>query len=146
MNFIDCVMVNRIKLVKRISAATFAAIGLFAGAVHANEVEAVTADKENAATESCLYARHVRNINVINDEMLVLRGTADRYWFSRLPSKCVGLKGRMHLVVNQYGSKYCRNDRFEARESSGGFYTSCRFGEFEPISSASVDALKVAAN
>ncbi|MFT7651154.1 MAG: hypothetical protein ACI9ON_002025 [Limisphaerales bacterium] len=94
--------------------------------------------------EACVSARQVRNIEVIDEQMLVLRGTADRFWLSRLPNKCAGLEDRMYLSIERYGSKICANDRFTASESSG-FRMSCRFGKFEPVVQATVAAVKVAA-
>lgn len=98
-----------------------------------------------AESEDCVLARNVRNIDIVNNELLVLRGRADRWWVSRLPNKCPGLRDRMLLSIDRYGSQICRNDRFEAHETGGGFYTSCRFGAFEPVTEGSIQAIKVAA-
>ena len=94
---------------------------------------------------ACVYARQVRGIEVVDEQLLVLRGTADRFWLSRLPNKCAGLEDRMYLTTYRYGSKICANDRFSASETSGIFSLSCRFGKFEPVAQATVAAVKVAA-
>lgn len=94
---------------------------------------------------ACVYARQVRNIEVVDEQLLVLRGTADRFWLSRLPNKCAGLEDRMYLSIYRYGSKICANDRFSASETSGNFSMSCRFGKFEPVAQTTVAAVKVAA-
>lgn len=121
-------------------------IALFTSLGFTQSVAADTTEPDAEQTsEPCVYARNVRNIDVIDEQLLVLRGTADRYWISRLPNKCDGLTDRMYLAIDRYGSKICRNDRFEAHENGGGFYTSCRFGEFEPVAKGTVDTLKMAA-
>ena len=101
---------------------------------------------EAVPLEACVQARRVRNIDVVDEQLLVLRGTADRFWLSRLPNRCDGLKDRMVLSIDRYGSKICANDRFVAHEPPmGGFQVSCRFGQFEPVVAATVQALKAVA-
>ena len=103
-------------------------------------------EAENVESERCIYARKVRSIDVVDEQMLALRGTANRYWLSRLPNKCAGLDDRLMLQVDRYGSRLCVNDRFVAAEHDGLFSTSCRFGEFEPVSKETVHMLKQAAD
>ena len=101
-------------------------------------------EAENVDTDRCIYARKIRSIDVVDEQMLALRGTAGRYWLSRLPHKCAGLSDRLVLSIDRYGSRICSNDRFVASEREAVFETSCRFGEFEPVTKETVVTLKAA--
>lgn len=122
--------------------------GVAAGALsvplQALELEPVAA----AESTDCVRVREVRGMDVLNQEMVLLRGSHDRYWLSRLPNKCAGLRDSMILSLNVYGSKYCKNDRFEAADRGGPLAlaatTSCRFGAFEPVTMEQVAVIKQA--
>ena len=91
---------------------------------------------------SCIRARSVRNLEVVNEQAILVRGTAKRFWLSTLPSQCSGLDERKILQVNRYGSQICANDRFEVHDRGGfGALGSCHFGAFEPITPEQVATL-----
>ena len=94
--------------------------------------------------ESCLSSRQVRNIEIISDKLVVLKGTHNRYWINQLPQKCVGLDDNMVLRTETFGHRICRNDRFEASEpfDSGPFVAECRWGMFEPAALEQIAMIK----
>ena len=81
----------------------------------------------------CIPSREIENMEVINDSVVVLHGSHDRFWVNRLRHKCHGLRGDMALKVIPWAGRFCANDRFEARErfQDGPYMISCRWGEFE---------------
>lgn len=84
--------------------------------------------------QECLQSRQVRTIEVLNDQLVILQGSHKRYWVNQLPTTCIGLDDKKILKLESFGSKICRNDRFEATEpfGVGSFVAECRWGSFEP--------------
>ncbi len=103
------------------------------------------AQADPATGEDCVYARDVRSVEVLSDDMLLMHGRADRLWLNRLHTRCTGLDDDMILEFARYGSKICSNDRLEARERLEGFSgigASCRLGKFESVAIEQVQALR----
>ena len=95
--------------------------------------------------EACIYARDIKQFEILSDEVILLRGKFDKYWINRLGSRCAGLRKNMIVQVDRYGSQMCANDRFSAHSRgpfNDGPATTCRFGAFEEVVAAQVLVLK----
>lgn len=92
----------------------------------------------------CIPSREIKNMEVINDSVVVLHGSHDRFWVNKLRHKCHGLRSDMALRVIPWAGRFCANDRFEARErfQDGPYTISCRWGEFEPAAIDQVALIK----
>ncbi len=93
---------------------------------------------------NCIKVRLVRSVEIVNEKILILRGTHGRYWLNKLRNQCHGLRDDMMLAVHRYGTQICANDRFEAQErtSVSPFTISCRWGQFEPLVIEQVAVIK----
>ena len=92
----------------------------------------------------CIPSREIKNMEVVNDRVVVLHGTRDRFWVNKLRHRCHGLRYNMALKVIPWAGRFCANDRFEARErfQGGAYMISCRWGEFEPAAIEQVALIK----
>ena len=93
----------------------------------------------------CLNARDVESIEILADDMVLLRGRLDRYWLNRMPVRCVGLASNMLVTMERTGSRICAHDRFRASErgsSMPDLGPVCRFGKFESVSAEQIAVLR----
>ena len=120
-------------------AASVAAANEETGIIFKEPLEPVLGEPEK-----CVSSRQVRNIEVLSDKLLILKGTHNRYWINQLPKKCVGLDDKMVIKVELFGNQICRNDRFEASEpfNIAPFVAQCRWGMFEPAALEQVAMIK----
>ena len=124
----------------------FVLAGLLAGptgVAQADEVTAAVAPSQPPA--NCVYARDVRSIEILNEDVVVIRGSRGRYWLNEFHNRCSGLRKNMVLSIARYGSQLCANDRVEAHDRglvSIGPAASCRLGEFQPVAVEQVATLK----
>ena len=85
----------------------------------------------------CVYARDVKQFEILNDETLLLNGKFDRQWINRLNTRCAGLQKNMILNLARYGTQICANDRITATERGAMRgevpAATCRLGRFEPV-------------
>ncbi len=95
-------------------------------------------------TVNCLRVRQIKSLDVVGDQMVVVRGSHERYWLSRLPTRCTGANRDMYVSLDVRGSSICRNDTFSLTQRGipSGFRTSCNFGDFESISVEQAELLK----
>ena len=98
------------------------------------------------SAENCIYARDVKQFEILSDEIILLHGKFDRLWVNRLKARCAGLHKNMIVQLDRYGSQMCANDRFKAQERGTlvgeGTFTSCRLGPFEEVLVEQVATLK----
>lgn len=130
--------------IRRISTA----LPLAVSAVLLSAAPAAFADESTITVpteqgENCLYARQIKDMEVLDEQHILVRGSGQRFWLSALRTSCDGLDERKLLSVHRYGSKLCANDRFDVQDR-GGFTvrTACRFGEFQPVASEQVPGLR----
>ncbi|MCR9260489.1 MAG: hypothetical protein NXH95_12245 [Pseudomonadaceae bacterium] len=101
------------------------------------------ADSEPA---NCLYARDVKQFEILDSEHLLLIGSLDRRWVSRLKTQCSGLRKNMALNVTRFGSQMCANDRVTATSRGAvrgeGPVANCLLGPFEAVTLEQVAQLK----
>lgn len=92
----------------------------------------LTAGRTAGAEQRCISpltnsgARPVGNVIVYDD--------GPRLWVSQPVGNCPGLTGDPILIVEQYGSQVCANDRFRTLPRGGGSIPGpyCRLGPFVP--------------
>ena len=106
---------------------------------------AMPALAEQEGADDCVYARDVKQFEILDDETLLLYGKLDRIWLNRLGNRCAGLRDNMAVYLERHGSQICENDRFSARRHGDmGPAARCRLGAFEPITKEQIPALKQA--
>jgi len=115
--------------------------------------EAADADAYGKA-EHCLYRRKYRDIDIINDNLLIF-SRGNKYWVNELKHRCVGLRRDMvlHSVLSGISS-LCSNDLIYANrrfDMNQGYMpngrpvmvrATCTLGDFKPISEAYAESLK----
>jgi|GEM_PF-4113430 len=104
-------------------------------------------------TENCLYHRKYRNIDIINENMLLF-SRGDQYWLNTLKRNCLGLRRSMVINVLMKGiGSICANDQVYANtrfDMNQGWTASgrpvlvratCTLGEFRSIDETFARAL-----
>lgn len=95
---------------------------------------------------NCVYARDVKQFEILDNEHLLFIGRLDHRWLNRLKTRCAGLRKNMVLNVSRFGSQICANDRITATSrgavSGEGPVANCLLGQFESISLEQVTQLK----
>ena len=95
---------------------------------------------------NCVYARDVKQFEILNDSTLLLIGRHDRRWVNRLNTRCAGLRKNMVLNVSRFGSQICANDRITATSRGAvrgeGPVANCLLGKFEPVTPEQVATLR----
>ncbi len=100
---------------------------------------------ETGEADDCVYAREVKQFEILDNETLLLYGKLDKIWLNRLGNRCAGLRDNMAVYLERRGSQICANDRFSARRHGDiGPAARCRLGAFEPITKEQIPALKQA--
>lgn len=97
-----------------------------------------------AVTSQCLSTSLYRNVEIIDDQHLLFRGSRDRAWMNELRSPCTGLRRNDTLLFELHGSRACKADRVSVIETFMGFRRtgpSCALGEFKPIPPGYVDRI-----
>lgn len=95
--------------------------------------------------QRCLPVRQLERFEIMNRELLLMHGRADRLWVNKMPRKCAGLRKNMLVSLELFGSQICKNDVFKARDrglADFGYHTSCRLGTFEAVSAEQVVMLR----
>lgn len=86
------------------------------------------------APAKCLSTTNIDGPIVVGESLFYRDG--GRLWRTDAAGGCPSLRGDPIVIVEQYGSQICDNDRFRTVERGGqsipGPY--CRFGEFTPYS------------
>ena len=126
--------------------ASILALALF-GNAHAQDVETpMQLDSVVGENKSCIYARNIRDIEVIDEQTIAIRVKSKEYWVNHLANRCAGLRKNMLFKVSRYGSQLCAQDRLTAqhRGLSAGSTRTCILGEFAPANAASINSMKSA--
>lgn len=92
----------------------------------------------------CLAAGRYRQVDILNDAVLVFRGRGGRAWINVLPRRCPGLRRDMVLAIETRGSRICSRDHFRGMprigpEASTSF---CSLGTFRPVDADNLDAIR----
>ena len=120
----------------------------------AEETDAIPSAEEilaNPLTDSayvddvrCLAVGRYRQVDILNDRVLVFRGRGGRAWINLLRRPCPGLRRDMVLAIETRGSRICSRDQFRGMprigpEAATGF---CSLGTFRPIEADNLDAIR----
>ena len=73
------------------------------------------ADRTPGEAERCIPARQNEALSIVDTRTVVLR-SGPTVWVNRLDGHCPGLRPMNTLIVEAYGSQYCRGDRIRALE------------------------------
>lgn len=110
-------------------AAAALATLLALGAAPANDDP--FAGRVAARTATCIGQFDQANMRVLDERTIVYSATGRRLWRNDLPDDCPGLTRDPILVVEQFGSQLCANDRIRLVDRGshipGAF---CRLGRF----------------
>lgn len=92
----------------------------------------------------CLAAGRYRQVDILNDRVLVFRGRGGRAWINLLPRPCRGLRRDMVLAIETRGARICSRDQFRGMprigpEAATGF---CSLGTFRPVEADNLDAIR----
>ncbi len=89
------------------------------------------AGRTMVATATCIDASDRSNMRIIDDRTIVYQSVGRRLWRNDLPERCPGLDRDPLLIVEQFGTQLCANDRVRAQDRLSdipGPY--CRLGKF----------------
>lgn len=111
--------------------------------------EALPDDAYAAGGERCLSTHQYRNIEILSDQYLLVRGSRGRAWVNELPRRCRGLRRDSVLVTESRVGRICQSDLFRAMDRvdfSGPpiAHATCAFGVFQPVAADQVDLIREA--
>lgn len=90
------------------------------------------AERTAGAPEECAPRFEGQGLHAV-DRRTIVYDAPGTLWVNRLEADCPSLTPESVLVVETFGDRYCRNDRFRAVERASaipGPY--CRLGNFTP--------------
>ena len=93
---------------------------------------------------TCLPTRNVRDVEVLDDTLVLFEGRRGNLWLNKLTAPCYGLDQDMVLRFRVFAGTYCRLDRFRAMPRIGNFVVTgdCHLGQFETVADVQVEALR----
>lgn len=108
--------------------------------------EPLAAD-EYAAEERCLSTYRYRNVEVIDDEHVLFRGSGDKMWLNKLRNRCLGLRRNDTLSFELRDNRVCDLDTFDAVDLTGFVSRAsgtCTLGTFTVVTPEQVESIKAA--
>jgi hypothetical protein len=90
------------------------------------------AERAAGAPQECAPGFQGQGLHAV-DRRTIVYDAPGQLWVNRLEADCPGLTPDSVIVVEPFGDRYCRNDRFRAVERGSaipGPY--CRLGNFTP--------------
>lgn len=102
--------------------------------------------EEYTSDERCLSTREYRNVDVLDDQHVVFKGSGDKLWLNTLRNRCVGLRRDNMLRFRMRDNRVCDLDHFDAIDSFmwGSSSGTCTLGKFTPITPEQVEAIELA--
>ena len=98
--------------------------------------------------ESCLPTYAYDRIEILDQQRVLFVGRGGKVWLNELRRVCPGLRRRHTLQFDIRGSRLCSLDSFRAVEARLGGVDQvsgvCVLGEFQQISEAQAEAIRVA--
>lgn len=83
--------------------------------------------------EQCVSLDRIQGPDVQTDGTIIYRQNSRRLWMTRPVGPCPGLRPPVTLIVDVFGSRLCRNDRFRTQRTNSIIPGPvCRFGAFVP--------------
>ena len=106
------------------------------------------ATEEYAKPVRCLSTFEYDEMDVLDDQHVLFKGTGDRMWLNKLRNRCVGLNTHSTPVIRLRNAQVCNLDTFQAMETviGGWMRTSatCSLGEFVPVTPEQAKAIEAA--
>lgn len=102
--------------------------------------------EEYASEERCLSIRRYDDVDILDDQHVVFRGSGDRIWINKLRGRCVGLRRDDILKFDVRNMRVCDLDTFEG-VSAGmwGLRTGvCTLGTFSAVTPEQLEAIEAA--
>lgn len=92
----------------------------------------------------CLSMGRYRQVDIVDNRMLVFRGRGNRAWINILPRRCVGLRPDMILSVERRGTRICSRDLFKGVPRMGmeAGAATCALGMFHPVPQDNLAAIR----
>lgn len=90
--------------------------------------------------QQCLPLQQIGGPDIVDARTILYRQGGRRIWRVSPVGHCPGLRPFTRLIVDLYGTRICRNDRFRTLDVNStipGPY--CRFGNFTPYDRPSAD-------
>ncbi|MCR9278456.1 MAG: DUF6491 family protein [Pseudomonadaceae bacterium] len=111
--------------------------------------EVLPDDAYSGGVERCLSNHEYRNIEIVSDQYLLVRGSRGRAWVNELPRRCRGMRRDSILVTESRVGRICQSDLFRAmdRVDFGGppiAHATCVFGVFQPVAADQVELIREA--
>ncbi|CAN5549582.1 hypothetical protein BH09PSE4_BH09PSE4_22760 [soil metagenome] len=107
--------------------------GVATAAPHSDEAELAKALAGRTATKTadCVDPSQLGGPQAIGKQTIIYRQSGRRIWRNTLPEVCRWLDPNVTFIIEQYGSRICRDDRFRIVEHGSRIPSPyCRFGSF----------------
>lgn len=99
----------------------------------ARELERELAGKVAGEPQRCVHRESQANLRAISSEVLLYRVSRNLVYRNDLIGRCSGLNFGDTLVVETFGSQYCRGDMARAVDLRTGIqHGACALGDFTP--------------
>jgi hypothetical protein len=104
------------------------------------------AAEEYAEEERCLSTYVYEQVDILDEQHVVFRGSGDKLWLNTLRNRCVGLRRNDVLQFKMRDNRLCDLDSFEGMSSFmwGIRSGTCTLGTFSPVTQEQVDAIEAA--
>lgn len=105
------------------------------------------ANEDYSEEERCLSTYTYRNVDVLDDQHVLFKGTGGRLWLNTLRQRCVGLRSQDSLRFELRDNRLCDMDRFQSVDTFGFMSrtsANCTLGKFTPVTAEQVQAIEAA--
>ena len=91
------------------------------------------ADRVAGTPVDCIDLSRINGPDIVDANTILYRQSGKRIWVTGPVGECPSLRTRDTLIVDVYGSRLCRNDRFRTVTPGLSIPSGvCRFGRFVP--------------
>lgn len=103
-------------------------------------------ESEYRKQSACISMRAVKDVEILDDTLVLFHGKRGELWLNQLSSQCYGLDQDVFLRFRVRAGRYCRLDSFRGMPRFGliSVTPDCRLGYFETVDEVQVDALRTA--
>ena len=104
------------------------------------------AESDYGEQRMCLPTRSIRDVEVLDDTLVLFESRRGKLWLNKLTAQCYGLDQDLVLRFRVFAGNYCRLDRFRGMPRAGNFAVTsdCHLGQFETVDEVQVEALRTA--
>ncbi len=113
-------------------------------------------ESEYSESKRCVFTNRYDSVEVLDRRHLLFKGRRGAIWLNQLRFDCLGLRRDAVLVFEAHDQSLCNQDSFRSvsrgamiqasdlMTSTDAFGAHCVLGDFEPISGAQAELLRVA--